>query len=212
MATSSRLVAARSAAAVALLAAVAVAAFFLAARGPARSGAAAVPSAAIRPGPLLASLRPAPAPSGWPAAAIASGAASLRRPPGWVPVEGDAGTVSFALRDAGGRYLGYLNVTPRQGEERLHGWSAFRLARNREEGDRGVRELASREGVAFAGGRGSCVIDDYASRVGANPYRELACIVRGPRTESVLIAAALRPDWGRVAPSLVRAAEAFAER
>jgi hypothetical protein len=48
--------------------------------------------------------------------------------------------------------------------------------------------------------------------VGGNPYRELACIVRGSHTESVLIAAAQRGDWGRVAPSLVRAAEAFAER
>ena len=209
MATSSRLVAARGAVALALLAVAAVLALLLSAGG---SGHTVAPVAEIQPNALLASLRPAPAPSGWPAAAIPSGAAALHRPPDWSPVEGDSGTISYALRDAEGRYLGYLNVTPRQGGERLHGWSAFRLARNREEGDRGVRELAAREGVAFAGARGSCVIDDYASRAGGNPYRELACMVRGPRTESVLIAAALRPDWSRLAPSLTRAAEAFAER
>jgi len=177
-----------------------------------RSGHAVAPAVEPQPSALLASLRPAPAPSGWPVATIPSGAATLHRPPAWSAVEGDSGTVSFALRDAEGRYHGYLNVTPRQGGERLRGWAAFRLARNREEGDRGVRELAAREGVAFAGARGSCVIDDYASRAGGNPYRELACMVRGPRTESVLIAAALRPDWSRLAPSLTRAAEAFAER
>jgi hypothetical protein len=127
-------------------------------------------------------------------------------------VHGDEGTVSFALRDRGGRYLGYLNVTPRQGAERLRGWAAFRLHRNSEEGDRGVRELAAREDIAFPGARGSCLIDDYGSRAGANPYRELACIVRGRHAESVIVAAALRPEWPRMAPDLIRATEAFQER
>jgi hypothetical protein len=203
---------ARGAVVLALLAAAAAVALMVSAQGSGRSSAAMAPAAAVLPASLLASLRPAPAPAGWPASAIPSGAATLHRPPGFSPVEGDAGTVSFALRDAQGRYLGYLNVTPRQGEERLRGWAAFRLSRNREEGEGGVRALASREGVAFPGARGSCVIDDYTSRAGANPYRELACIVRGRRTESVLIAAALRPDWGRLAQSLARAAEALAER
>ena len=143
---------------------------------------------------------------------IASGAATLRHPPDWPSVEGDAGTVSFALLDAAGRYLGYLNVTPRQGGERLRGWAAFRLDRNSEEGDRDVRDLAARERIAFPGAHGSCLIDDYGSRAGANPYRELACIVRGRRTESVIVAAWLRPEWRRLAPLLVRATEAFAER
>jgi hypothetical protein len=164
------------------------------------------------PRELLASLGPRSAPRDWPAATIASGGATLRRPPGWASVEGDAGTVSFALRDAGGRYLGYLNVTPRQGAERLRGWAAFRLRRNREEGDRHVRELAAREGMTFAGAKGSCLIDDYGSRAGANPYREIACIVRGRHSESVLIAAALRPEWPALAPMLARAVEAYRER
>ena len=212
--TSRRRGAARGAATLALLAAATAAAFALATgssgHSPARASAAGTVVAA--PGALLAALGPRPAASGWPAATIASGAATLRHPPDWPRVAGDAGTVSFALRSSSGRYLGYLNVTPQQGAERLRGWGAFRVRRNREEGDRGVTELASREGIVFPGGRGSCVIDDYASRVGSNPYRELACIVRGRSSASVVVAAASRPEWPRLAPRLVRATEAFAER
>jgi hypothetical protein len=212
MATSSRRAVVRGAGAAALLAAVTAVVLALAARDSGAGSARAAVAAGPAPGALLASLRPAPAPSDWPAVSLPSGAATLHYPQGWSGVGGDAGTVSVALRDADGRYLGYLNVTPRQGDEHLRGWPAFRIGRNREEGDRGVRELAGSEAVAFPAAHGSCVVDDYASRVGAHPYRELACIVRGGHTESVLIAAASRPDWPRVAPSLARAAEAFRER
>jgi hypothetical protein len=210
-ATSSRRRPARSAAAVALLAAVTASAVALAdGAAPRRSGAA--PAAVPAPPQLLGALVPRSAPGSWPAATIPSGTATLRRPPAWAAEDGDAGTVTFALRDAAGAYLGYLNVTPRQGAERLPGWAAFRLRRNREEGDRRVRELSAREGVSFAGARGSCLIDEYGSRAGDHPYREIACIVRGRRAESVLIAAALRPDWPAVEPSLARAVESFTER
>jgi hypothetical protein len=164
------------------------------------------------PAAILGAFQPGPAPSGWPAATIASGAATIHRPQGWRAISGDSGTVSFALRDGTGRYLGYLNVTPRQGEERLSSWAGFRLARNRGEGDTGVVALAARRGVPFAGASGTCVIDDYSSRVGANPYRELACLVRGGRSESVLVATALRPDWARIAPLLISSAASFVER
>ncbi len=210
-ATSSRRRTARGAAVLALLAAVTATAVALADGGPARRR----DEARVRvraPQQLLAALGARAAPGSWPAATTASGAATLRRPPGWAAEAGDAGTVTFALRDGAGRYLGYLNVTPRQGAERLRGWAGFRLGRNREEGDRGVRELAAREGISFAGARGSCMIDDYGSRAGEHPYREIACIVRGRRTESVLIATALRPDWPMVEPALARAVESFAER
>jgi hypothetical protein len=163
------------------------------------------------PRALLAGLGPRTAPAGWQAAPLPSGAATVRRPAGWVREEGDTGTVTFALRGAGGSYLGYLNVTPRQGAERLRGWASFRLARNREEGDRDVRELAAREGVSFTGARGSCVIDDYGSRAGDNPYREIACFVRGRRSASVVIAAGLRSDWPKVEPTLARAVQSFIE-
>jgi hypothetical protein len=204
MATSRRH-AALAGALLAMLVASAAVAAALAAGGASRPG-------VQTPQALLAGLRPAPAPRSWPAATIASGDATIHRPPGWRAIPGDKGTVSFALRDRAGRYLGYLNVTPRQGDERLATWAGFRLARNRDEGDRSVVALASRRGVPFARASGSCVIDDYASRVGANPYRELACLVRGRRSSSVLIATALRADWPRVAPSLLSAAASFAER
>ncbi|HXB15237.1 MAG TPA: hypothetical protein VNV44_05790 [Solirubrobacteraceae bacterium] len=169
-------------------------------------------ASATSPGAIIAGLGPEPAPSGWPSATIASGFATIPYPRGWQAIAGDRGTVSFALRDRAGHYLGYLNVTPHQGGEQLSSWARFRLGRNRGEGDRNVALLASRRGVPFAGARGTCVIDDYSSRVGANPYRELACLVRGRRSASVLVASALRPDWARIAPLLVASTAAFVER
>src|SRR6476646_4918879 len=148
----------------------------------------------------------------WTSATIASGAATLTYPSSWKPIPGDSGTVSVALRDRAGRYRGYLNVTPRQGAERRAGWAAFRIHRNLEEGDRQVRELTASQDVAFADARGSCVEDEYRSRVGANPYHELACIVAGRRSTSVFIGAALVPDWRTLGPTIRRAAAAFVER
>jgi hypothetical protein len=109
-------------------------------------------------------------------------------------------------------YLGYLNVTPRQGAEQLHGWAAFRLDRNREEGDGHVTKVAAAEGLRFHNANGSCVIDDYLSRVGSHPYREIACIVAGHRHTDVFIGAALRSDWLTVRPTLERAASSLIQR
>jgi hypothetical protein len=167
---------------------------------------------AVSPGAALAALRPEPAPSSWPAATIASGAATLRHPPGWQAIPGDTGTITFALRDGAGRYLGYLNVTPREGAEHLSGWAGFRAARNRDEGDTHVVIRAVRRDVPFEHATGSCVVDDYSSRVDANPYRELACLVRGRHSESVLVATALRPDWPRLAAMLQESAAALVVR
>jgi hypothetical protein len=151
-------------------------------------------------------------PASWTSATISSGAATLAYPPGWKPIPGDAGTISVALRDRAGLYRGYLNVTPRQGSERLAGWAAFRTHRNTEDGDRGVRELSSSEHVAFMHARGSCVEDAYLSRVGAHPYRELACIVAGRRSTSVFVGATLVSDWGTLGPVVRRAAATLTER
>ncbi|MEO9121112.1 MAG: hypothetical protein ABI355_18770, partial [Solirubrobacteraceae bacterium] len=134
-------------------------------------------------------------------------------PADWKPIPGDRGTVTAALRDVTGRYRGYLNVTPRQGAEPLNNsWAAFRTRRNREEGDEHVHQLAAADGLRFRDARGSCVIDDYLSRVGTHPYREIACILTGRRHTSVLVAAALKPDWPAVGPTLESAASAFLER
>jgi hypothetical protein len=145
-------------------------------------------------------------------ATIASGGATLFHPANWKQIAGDTGTISFALRDGRGRYLAYLNVTPRQGAERLAGWPSFRVARNREEGDREVTRVAAAENLRLRDARGSCVIDDYVSRVGANRYRELACIVTGHRFSDVFVGATLRASWGTLGGSVERAATSLMQR
>jgi len=72
--------------------------------------------------------------------------------------------------------------------------------------------LAAADRLGFRDADGRCVIDDYVSRVGSHPYREIACIVTGRRHTSILVAAALKPDWHTVAPVLERAASTFLER
>ena len=157
-------------------------------------------------------LVPAPAPKAWSSATIASGGATLFYPSNWKPIPGDRGTVTASLRDSQGRYRGYLNITPRQGAEQLAGWAAFRTRRNTQEGDQQTRALAAAEGLRFTHAHGSCVIDDYLSRVGSHPYREVACIVAGSRYTNVFIGATLVRDWPRLGPVIERAASAVAER
>ena len=176
-----------------------------AASGGARSAGTGQPSA-------FSWLRPAPAPQGWLQTATAASGATLFYPRTWSPIPGDEGTVSVSLRSHKGLYVGYLNVTPRQGAEQPHGWAAFRLDRNREEGDLHVTQVAAGEGLRFRDARGSCVIDDYLSRVGSHPYREIACIVTGRLHTDVFIGAALRGDWQMVGGTLERAASSLMQR
>jgi hypothetical protein len=103
-------------------------------------------------------------------------------------------------------------VTPRQGAEQLAGWPSFRLARNREEGDREVTRVAAAENLRLRGARGSCVIDDYVSRVGANRYRELACLVSGHSFIDVFVGATLRASWAALGSSVERAATSLIQR
>jgi hypothetical protein len=173
------------------------------------TAAAAPPSTA----PLsFAWLRPADPPHGWAHVSTPSGAATLFYPPTWTTQPGDPGTVSVALRDAAGAYHAYLNVTPRQGDEHLSSWPAFRLGRNRDEGDTQVHALASAGGLRFRDAVGSCVIDDYRSRVGSHPYRELACLVTGRRFTDVFIGATLQGGWSRLGVDIERAATSFTQR
>lgn len=189
-ATSSRL-----ASALALVAALAVASCGSASRGgPAPAGA-------------FAWLRPAAAPPGWRVARLPSGAAQLAYPPGWRKIRTDPGTVSVALLGAHGRIRGYLNLTPRSGPETLANWTRFRPAHNRDEGNRGVRTEAAATRVRFRAGSGSCVVDRYAT-VSAR-YREIACIVRGARGTTVVVAAARSQDWARLSPALRRSVAGF---
>jgi hypothetical protein len=152
-------------------------------------------------------LHPAPPPTGWKVARIRGGA-SLAYPPGWRPLKTDAGTASLALLGGGGRIDAYLNATPKQGAETLANWSRFRPQHNRGEGDVSVRLIASSSDLAFRAGRGACVIDDYTTSKAT--YREIACLVSGPRSSAVVVAAAPRALWAHQAATLERAVSSFA--
>ena len=73
-------------------------------------------------------------------------------PPGWRARAGDRGTASAALLDGDGHYLGYLNLTPRQGAETAANWPSFRLRHNAGEGDRDVTFDAAAGGLHFRTG------------------------------------------------------------
>ena len=152
-------------------------------------------------------LRPEPAPPSWRVLRIPSGA-QLAYPPGWREIRGDPGTATAALLTAGGGYVGYLNVTPRQSDESLANWPTFRVEHNHQEGDRGVVRLAHAEGLTFLNGRGNCVKDAYASDTGVH-YVEIACLVKGANGSAVVVGAAPPSSWGRVSGSIQRAISAF---
>jgi hypothetical protein len=151
-------------------------------------------------------LRPASAPSGWKVARTQTGA-MLAYPPGWTPLTTDRGTASVAVLGGGVRIDGYLNATPRQGTETLADWSRFRLQHNEGEGDRSVRLLATTTTARFRSGRGACVIDTYSTSK-AN-YREIACLVSGPSSSAVVVAAAPTALWDQQAATLQRAVSSF---
>jgi hypothetical protein len=140
--------------------------------------------------------------SGWQIIRVPSGAA-LAFPPGWQREHGDAGTATAALLSPAGRFLGYLNLTPRQGAETLSDWASFRTEHNAEEGDRAVTRLAAATGLHFLTGRGSCVKDSYTTSVGSH-YVEIACLVVGARTASVIVGAAPPDRWIAVSPAIER--------
>lgn len=152
-------------------------------------------------------LRPGPAPAAWPLARIATGAA-MAYPPGWHTVAGDAGTATVALQNADDDFLGYLNLTPRQGDETLRGWAAFRVGHNVGEGDRDIRTLAAARDLRFRTGRGTCIRDAYVTASGAQ-FIELACLVAGPNATSVIVGAAPPREWARMSLVIERAISAF---
>jgi len=164
---------------------------------------------AAAPGAPFAWLRPATEPSGWPTARASDGAV-LAYPATWQRLRGDPGTASAALLGAraGARYLGYLNVTPRQGAERESSWADFRVAHNREEGDTSVKLEAAARGLHFMRARGSCVRDSYAT-VSHARYIEIACLVSGARATSVIVGAAPPDRWSMTGPAIERAISAF---
>jgi hypothetical protein len=151
-------------------------------------------------------LRPASAPTGWRIAQIPGGA-TFAYPPGWTSIKTDPGTVSVAILGRGGRINGYLNATPRQGAETLADWSRFRPEHNQDEGDRDEHLVSATSHGRFRSGRGACVIDTYTTSKAS--YREIACLVSGPGSSAVVVAAAPAALWDRQAPTLQRAVAAF---
>ncbi len=157
-------------------------------------------------------LHPAAAPARWPHATLPNGTAVLSYPPSLSRLAGDTDAVSAARLSPGGAFQLYLNATPRQGTERLRHWAASRLRLLRSDDAASAHQDAAAEGIKFRGGTGSCVIDDYLTRIGAHHYQEIACLVQGRTSASVIVAAAPAAAWARARPLLFRAVAAYLVR
>src|SRR3954469_12037656 len=153
--------------------------------------------------PAFRWLQPQRAPHGWKLARPPSGKATFAYPRTWRPIRTDPGTASVALLGHGRSIRGYLNLTPRQGAETLANWPGFRIEHLGDEGSMDVRLIASAHGLAFRSGRGTCVIDSY--RTSRARYREIACLVAGTRTSSVVVGAAPSKTWAQQAGTIERA-------
>jgi hypothetical protein len=164
------------------------------------------------PGRAFPDLVPAAAPAGWPHAALPNKTAVLSYPPGLRAIAGDKDAVSAARLGAGGSFQLYLNATPRQGSERLAHWATFRLRLLRSDDAASAHEIAAAAGIKFRGGTGSCVMDRYVTRIGGHHFQEIACLVQGRTSASVIVAAAPAAQWATAQPLLLRAVAAYLVR
>ena len=181
--------------------------------GPAAQGATAsslghATGPASLPGPFawLASTAP---PTTWARLTLPAGLGSLSLPPGFRAVPGDPGTASFAVLGSDGTYLGYLNVTPRQGDERLADWAAFRLAHLRGDETISATQDGSVQSVQTANTMRSCVTDDYVTEVGHHHFHEVACLVMTTSAASVVVAATPSGDPAHLWAQVERAVAAY---
>jgi len=142
-------------------------------------------------------------PAGWRTARSPLGA-TLSYPASWQQVSGDADTLSAQLREHG-HIVGYLNLTPRQGDERISNWASFRIAHQRGE-VLDVRLISAVAHRRFRTGTGACVTDSYTTTSAAR-YIELACLIEG-RQPAVVLGAAPPQDWATRAPVIEQAIEA----
>lgn len=154
----------------------------------------------------------AAAPATWRQLRLPDGSGVLSYPPSLRPVRGDSDAVSVARVSPRGAYQFYLNATPRQGEERLAGWAAFRLHLLRSDDAASAHEVAAAQDVRFHGGTGSCVMDSYITKIHANHFQEIACLVQGSSAASVIVAAAPAAHWAQARPLLLRAVAAYQVR
>jgi len=164
------------------------------------------------PAQTFPALVPAAAPASWPQATLPDRTAVLSYPPGLRPIHGDRGTVSAARLGPHGSYLLYLNATPRQGAESLQNWAAFRQRLLRADEAASAHLDAAAERLTFRGGTGSCVIDDYITKIGGHHYEEIACLVQGRSGASVIVGAAPAAQWIQAGPLLERAVAAYLVR
>jgi hypothetical protein len=153
-------------------------------------------------------LHPAVVPANWTTVRLPGSDARLSAPASWQPARSDPGTKTLVMRGPSGGIVGYLNATPRQGDENAADWAGFRVAHNRGEGDREERRLASARDLPFRSATGSCVIDSYLTSSG-NRYREIACLVAGRSSTTVIVAAAPPSRWHSEGSLLRRAVSAF---
>ena len=164
------------------------------------------------PGQAFHPLLPAAAPSGWRHVALPDGTAVLSYPPSLRRIAGDEDAVSAARPGPGGGLQLYLNATPRQGTEHTAHWAAFRLSRLRSDDATSAHQDAVAVGVKFRGGTGSCIVDDYITRIGGHHYPEIACLVQGRTSASVIVAASPATLWAHARPLLLRAVAAYLVR
>ena len=157
-------------------------------------------------------LTPAAAPATWRQLTLPDGTAVLSYPPSLRPVGGDKDALTVARLGPAGTYLLYLNSTPRQGTENSRNWAATRLRHLRADETTSAHQDAAVSGLAFLGGTGSCVLDDYVTEIGAHHYEEIACLVQGPSGASVIVAAAPAAQWTQAAPALEQAVAAYRVR
>jgi hypothetical protein len=151
-------------------------------------------------------------PAGWSHVALPDGTAVLSYPPALRPLHGDKVAVSVAKVSPADTFQLYLNATPREGTESLQHWAAFRLHLLRSDDAASASVVSAAQGVRFRGGTGSCVIDRYVTKKHANHFEEIACLVQGRTSASVVVAAAPSAQWGQASPVLFRAVAAYSVR
>jgi hypothetical protein len=164
------------------------------------------------PGPAFARLTAAAAPAGWPHLTLPNGTAVLSYPPSLRLIRGDKVAVSVGRVSPAGAFQLYLNATPREGSERPQVWASFRLGLLRSDDAASAQQVAAAQGVRFRGGTGSCVIDRYVTKIHANHFEELACLIQGRTSASVVVAAAPAAQWNQASPVIFRAVGAYAVR
>jgi hypothetical protein len=75
------------------------------------------------------------------------------------------------------------------------------------EGDRNVKLIASAHGLRFRGALGSCVQDSYTTATRAR-FIEIACLVTGAHSTSVIVGAAPPANWNKQRAVIERAISA----